>query len=64
MLYSEASSPWRHLGKVRAIVCFVFSFLVLSGTVLHMGGYGTRAAGVEGPFLGVFFSSRKMNWLL
>lgn len=26
MLYSEASSPWRHLDKFRAIVCFLFFY--------------------------------------
>lgn len=57
MLYSEALSPWRHLDKVRAIVCFCFFlFLVLGSAVLHMAERG-KAAGEEGPFLFVVFMS-------
>lgn len=47
MLYGEASSPWRHQDKVRAIVCFfvvvvVFPPLLLSSVVLCMIGSGMR----------------------
>lgn len=49
VLYSEASSPWRHLDKVRPIVCFCFLlFLVHSSTAFQMEEYG-KAGQEDGP---------------
>lgn len=44
VLYSEASSPWRHLDKVRAIVCFFY--------IPVPQWYSGEAAGEEAPVFG------------
>lgn len=60
VLYSKALSPWRHLDKVMAIVCF-FVFFNPQFYSLPYEKMRRNSKG-KGPFFGCFLKYLQMDW--